>query len=216
MTGPPKQLKICHITHVDNLPGIIEQGGLWSDAKRIELSLNASLVGMSEIKRRRLEELEVTCHPGTKVGQYVPFYFCPRSIMLYILYRRNHDSISYEGGQAPIVHLVADFEASVQWVESNNGKWAITPTNADARYTDFFKSRDDLKQINWDAVNARDFRSSEIKDGKQAEFLLQDLFPWTLVEQIGVYDQNTESTAMNGISAASHQPPVRIQNGWYF
>ncbi len=39
---------------------------------------------MSEIKRRRVEELEVDCHPGTKVGDYVPFYFCPRSVMLFV------------------------------------------------------------------------------------------------------------------------------------
>jgi hypothetical protein len=37
------------------------------------------VVGMSEIKRRRLEALDVDCHPGSKVGEYVPFYFCPRN-----------------------------------------------------------------------------------------------------------------------------------------
>jgi hypothetical protein len=36
---------------------------------------------MNEIKRRRLEELEVHCYPGTRVGQYVPFYFCPGSVI---------------------------------------------------------------------------------------------------------------------------------------
>jgi len=40
---------------------------------------------MSTIKARRLYDLEVDCHPGTKVGEYVPFYFCPWSIMLYLL-----------------------------------------------------------------------------------------------------------------------------------
>ncbi len=39
---------------------------------------------MTEIKRRRLFEIDVQCHPDTMVGDYVPFYFCPRSIMLFI------------------------------------------------------------------------------------------------------------------------------------
>jgi hypothetical protein len=60
---------------------------------------------MSAIKRRRVEELEVSCHPGTKVGDYVPFYFCPRSVMLYVIHRANHPDLSYRGGQEPIVHL---------------------------------------------------------------------------------------------------------------
>ena len=70
---------------------------------------------MSEIKRRRLEELDVKSHPGTKVGQYVPFYFCFRSIMLYLLYQGNHPELTYRGGQRPIIHLEADFNATVEW-----------------------------------------------------------------------------------------------------
>src|ERR1039457_3754249 len=62
-------------------------GVLWSDAERIRQGLNCQVVGMSEIKHRRLEELDVKSQPGTKVGQYVPFYFCFGSIMLYLLYQ---------------------------------------------------------------------------------------------------------------------------------
>jgi ssDNA thymidine ADP-ribosyltransferase DarT-like protein len=81
----PLEPKIYHITHMNNLPRILEAGVLWSDAKRLELGLVCDIVGMSGIKQRRIQELPVPCHPGTKVGHYVPFYFCLRSIMLYIL-----------------------------------------------------------------------------------------------------------------------------------
>jgi len=67
--------KIYHITHLGNLTRIVAAGRLWSDAKRLELGLECEIVGMSEIKRRRLEEIEVSCFPGTQVGEYVPFYF---------------------------------------------------------------------------------------------------------------------------------------------
>jgi ssDNA thymidine ADP-ribosyltransferase, DarT len=55
----------------------------------IRQALDCQLAGMSEIKRWRLEELEVACHPGTKVGAYIPFYFRLRSVMLYLLYQGN-------------------------------------------------------------------------------------------------------------------------------
>ena len=75
-------------------------------------------IGMSGIKRRRLDELEVSCHPDTKVGDYVPFYFCPRSIMLYLIYMANHPELSYRGGQEPIVHLEADMIDAVAWADA--------------------------------------------------------------------------------------------------
>ena len=87
-------------------------GVLWSDAERLRQNLECQVVGMGEIKRRRLEELEVGCNPGTKVGEYVPFYFCFRSIMLYLLYMSNHPDLTYRGGQRPILHLEADLRTS--------------------------------------------------------------------------------------------------------
>jgi hypothetical protein len=91
--------KIYHITHIDNVLNISETATLVSDAHRIKNGLNCSLVGMSTIKERRINEIDVICHPGTKVGEYVPFYFCPRSVMLYILHRANHPELTYRSGQ---------------------------------------------------------------------------------------------------------------------
>ena len=82
MSKLPLKPKIYHITHVDNLPRIIARGGLLSEARLLEEGGPDQTIGMSKIKQRRLEEIEVTCHPGTMVGEYVPFYFCPRSVML--------------------------------------------------------------------------------------------------------------------------------------
>jgi hypothetical protein len=162
MEQAPAQPKIYHITHLRNLAQIVATGGLWSDAGRIERGLDCKIVGMSEIKRRRLEELEVGCHPATKVGQYAPFYFCPRSIMLYILHQGNHPDLDYREGQQPIVHLQADLRATVEWADQNAVRWAFSTSNAGARYTSFHASLDHLHEVNWRAVAATDFRSAEI------------------------------------------------------
>ena len=86
--------EIYHITHVDNLGSIAESGGLWSDAERIRQGLAHQNVGLTEIKQSRLQERQVRCHAGTMVGDYVPFYFCPRSIMLYLLYCGNRRGLT--------------------------------------------------------------------------------------------------------------------------
>lgn len=216
MSSVPAHPKIYHITHLRNLPQIVSEGGLWSDARRIAQGLDTKVVGMSGIKQRRLTELTVDCHPGTKVGEYVPFYFCPRSIMLYILHQGNHPDLDYTGGQEPIVHLQADIHAAVQWAVKHNVRWAFSNTNAGARYCEFFRSLDRLGEVNWIAVQATDFRTAVVKDGKQAEFLVFDWFPWQLVEKIGVIDGKREDAVMEVLKAAKHQPPVSIERGWYY
>ena len=94
----PARPKIFHITHVDNLPGILADGGLLPDAALISRNANVAGIGMSSIKQRRLT-LPVVCHPGDYVGDYVPFYFCPRSIMLFLIHCKNHPDLTYRGGQ---------------------------------------------------------------------------------------------------------------------
>ena len=139
----PANPKIYHITHLRNLPQIVEAGALWSDARRMKLGVDCEIVGMSNIKRRRLEELEVHCHPGTKVGQYVPFYFCPRSIMLYILHMGNHPELNYHDGQRPIVHLQCDMMETIKWAEANGVRWAFSDRNAGGYLANFYKTPDD-------------------------------------------------------------------------
>jgi hypothetical protein len=216
MATIPDRPKIYHITHVRNLPRILTEAGLWSDAKRLELGLDCAIVGMSEIKRRRLEDLEVGCHPGTRVGHYVPFYFCPRSIMLYILHRGNHPELEYRGGQTPIIHLQADLHEVVMNANRHGLRWAFSNSNAGARYTNFFASLEQLEQVDWAAVRASDFRDSRIKDGKQAEFLVFDYFPWTWVEKVGVTNQTVLEQVKSTLAGATHNPPASCEPGWYF
>jgi hypothetical protein len=110
----PAQPKLYHITHVDNLPAILTAGGLSSDAAMIAQGGPTASIGMGTIKQRRLG-LPVKCHPGDHVGDYVPFYFCPRSIMLYLISCANHSEMTYRGGQQPILHLEADLQEVVKW-----------------------------------------------------------------------------------------------------
>lgn len=204
------------MSHVNNLPRIIAAGRLWSEAKRLKREVKCEIVGMSEIKRRRLEELNVTCHNGTKVGEYVPFYFCPRSVMLYILHCGNHPELTYRGGQGPIMHCEADLKAVIEWADKKGRRWAFSDRNAGARYASFYNDLDSLDKIDWTAVAANDFRSAQVKEGKQAEFLGFGSFPWELVERIAVLNTRIKRQAEQAIKESNHCPPVLVETNWYF
>ncbi len=98
----PSQPKIYHIVHVDRLASILGSGGLLCDAQIIAQHAPGTTIGMNTIKQRRLTQLTLDSHPDLHVGQCVPFYFCPRSIMLYVIYRADSEELAYKGGQGPI------------------------------------------------------------------------------------------------------------------
>lgn len=216
MNPVPAQPKIYHITHVDNLAAIVKNHELVSDATVLERGGPSVAIGMAAIKKRRVEEIHVYCHPGTKVGDYVPFYFCPRSVMLYLIHRANHPDLTYRGGQEPITHLEADFHEVVKWAESRDRRWAFSLSNAGSYYVEIYEGLDQLHRINWAAVAETDFRTSEVKEGKQAEFLIHGSFPWKLVRRIGVCSARIKAQAEASLAGAIHRPPVEILRHWYY
>ena len=210
----PAHPKIYHIVHVDNLASIVADGCLWSDAVMVQRQ-GGTVIGMGSIKQRRLG-LPVSCHNGLRVGDCVPFYFCSRSIMLYVIHCANHPELTYRGGQQPIVHLEADLHRVVQWAVANGRRWAFSLSNAGAFYTPFRAELAQLGEINWDAVAATDFRPADVKEAKQAEFLIQDSFPWHLVERIGVYSQAIVPSVASAMQGAAHRPVIEVKRDWYY
>ncbi len=215
MPTPPAHPKIYHITHVDNLQSIIADGGLVSDAAMADRGGPEAQIGMTGIKRGRLT-LPVKCHPGDHVGDYVPFYFCPRSVMLFVIYCANHPELAYRGGQGPIVHLEADLHGAIEWANTSGRRWAFSLSNAGAAYTEFRSVSHRLNEVNWPAVAATDWRDPEIKEDKQAEFLVRDFFPWELIDRIGVRMVTTQEQVLAVINSAVQQPPVEVRLDWYY
>lgn len=209
---------IYHIVHVDRLPSIVADSHLWCDAEiasRSEANSDAgTTIGLNSIKRRRLTQLTLNSHPGLYVGQCVPFYFCPRSIMLYVIHCANHPELSYRDGQDAILHLEADLRQTIRWADRQGRRWAFTLSNAGASY---FRDRADLARLNeldWAAIHARDWRNR--KEGKQAEFLVERSFPWELVGRIGVSSQPIHEQVRAALREADHQPHLEILPEWYY
>ncbi len=215
MPAPPASPKLYHITHVDNLPSIVADGGLWSDAELIARGGPVASIGMGSIKQRRLG-LPVKCYPGDFVGGYVPFYFCPRSIMLFLIHCANHPELAYRGGQALILHLELDLHEVIRWADAQPRRWAFSLSNAGAAYSEFRNRADQLDQIDWPAVADTDFRSASVKESKQAECLVADFVPWQLVRRVGTISPALRAQAIRHIGSTAHRPSVEVCRPWYF
>ncbi len=210
----PAQPKIYHIVHIDRLASIIAAGELWCDAQIVAQNPGGSTIGMSRIKQRRLYELFLNSHPALHVGDCVPFYFCPRSIMLYLIYQANHPELPYRGGQEPIVHLQADLQASVAWAQKRKRRWAFTLSNAGSYYFEDRCNLAQLTELDWSAIQSNQWHSC--KEGKQAEFLMEANFPWNLIEHIGVFSQPIYQQTMNILQISVYRPPITISREWYY
>lgn len=136
--------------------------------------------------------------------------------MLYLLYRGNHAEVTYRGGQEPIVHLEADLRDAVEWAEGEGRRWAFTLSNAGAYYAEFRSSLDAIDEINWDSVGSNQWSASEIREGKQAEFLMKDAFPWSLFTRIGVRSMPVKMRVDQILANAAHAPRVELQPTWYY
>ena len=131
----PSHPKIYHIVHVDRLSSILQDGGLYCDAHVIRNALPGTTIGMSGIKERRLTH-PLSSYPDLHVGDCVPFYFCPRSVMLYLIWKANHPDLAYRGGQKPIIHLAANLRDAVDWAATQPKRWVFTTTNAGSAFFD--------------------------------------------------------------------------------
>lgn len=198
---------IFHITHVRNLAGIIAAGGLHSDAALASQKITATNIGYTQIKAGRLTKA-VPSYPGTTVGQFVPFYFCPRSVMLYVVNRGNTGLPP--GCQVEIVHLVSRVS-----VASRHGQWAFTTMNAAAAFTtQFYTSLNDLGRVQWNAMPQDNWQ--QCKDERQAEFLVRDFFPWTAVHEIWVHGPLAVQSVKSTLHGAAHQPTVHVRPDCYY
>ncbi len=209
----PTEPKIYHILHVDRLASVVEDGYLWSDAEARKRGVGGTTIGIADIKERRLSN-ELSSHSGLHVGDCVPFYFCPRSVMLYVLHRANNPELGYTGGQDAIVHMEADLRQTVNWANANDRRWSFTSSNAGATYFEDYANLDHLNELDWDAIQALDWKGRQ--EGKQAEYLLEKSFPWELVARVGIRVRKTYDAVQNALRGATHLPPVEIKPDWYY
>ena len=138
--------------------------------------------------------------------------------MLYLIHKRNHPDLTYQGGQEPIVHLEADLHHSVDWARRNNRRWAFTTSNAGSYSFEDYGDLQELHRIDWDAVRTH-YWQGPAQHWKQAEFLMEKCFPWPLIECVAVHSigyYNAVQRIMSTLPQNTYRPAIEIHSDWYY
>lgn len=207
-----KDREIYHITHLDNLLSVITSRALLADSFVRAGNVVHTRIGYEHIKERRLRRSVPVAAKGF-LGDYVPFNFCPRSVMLYVISIGNVPG--YDGGQENVIHLVSTVNAA----KKTGNPWAFTDRHADLGYAVYFEKTAQLAKLDWDAIEASRWGgpgNDETKERKQAEFLVHERFPWTSVTQIGVISEEIAKLVKSAIRSSAHKPDVLIRPEWYY
>ncbi|MEG4574401.1 DUF4433 domain-containing protein [Microcoleus sp. N3A4] len=206
-------LPIYHITPIDNLESIIAQSGLLAYNVMLETKTNYTNIAYENIQDRRAR-IRVPCGAGGVLHDYIPFYFAPRSPMLYTINRGNVKS--YSQGQSTVIHLVS----SVENIDAAGLSFVFTDGHAVMAFTEFFDDLNDLGAIDWDVMESRYWNDTnednDRKRRRQAEFLVRNFFPWQLITEIGVINSTIKSQAENFLQNFTHKPSVIVRKNWYY
>lgn len=204
------QTPLFHITDVTNLAAIAGGGAILSDAALAERGGPPVNIGYDHIKRRRMTEIRVTSAGNRFVGEFVPFYFCPRSPMLFVVNKGRTGRP--QGCQRTILHLVTSVESAL----NTGAACAYSDGNAGAAYPNFYGEIELLDQrLNWTAINER-ANWGPVTTQKSAEFLVADAFPWGSIRGIGCFNEEIAHQVREILEAFDHRPVVHAKPSWYY
>lgn len=203
---------IYHITDLANLSSILNNGGLYS-INDMPPKVEYTNIAYSGIQSRRAMTY-VPCGPRGLLHDHVPFYFGPRSPMLYAISQGNVPSCP--NGQRTIIHFVSTISA----VHNNELEFVFTDGHAIMALTEFFEDLEDLTEVDWPLMKQQFWNA--INDDldrprrRQAEFLVHRFIPWSLIDEIVVLNISTLRGVENCLSAAGLNIPSRIETKWYY
>lgn len=191
-----KRLKYAfRITHIDNIPHIFKCGIVKADSPLRDA--NYVCIGDSQIIGLR-GEMDVK---GYCIGDYIPFYFGPRSPMLYVIQHGYNGVKRVEPDK--IVYCVIRLDDLI----SNDVDCIFTDGHALSFLTSFY-TKDKLsildKIVAYDDVYSSQWNSDEdldLKRRKEAELLVKNDLPVQFLKGLVVYSNEAKNVLVeNGVA----------------
>lgn len=203
---------LYHITDFNNLESILKLGGLLAINEVIEKGVKYENIAHTNIQDRRFTKT-VPLPPFGNLHDYVPFYFAPKSPMLYAIHKGRVDG--YEKGQGQIIYLVSRTDK----IHDKMLKYVFTDGHAIMGYTDFYKDLGNLNKIDWEVINSRYWFETEAdpdrKRRRQAEFLVHKFVSLNVFLGFGVKNEEMKQKVQELIHKYNYKKPVVIRD-WYY
>ena len=214
MSAVPDKIWFYRIMHRDNLEFALRHG-LYAGTEP-ERDPDYVFIGHSKLTGERLVyDVPIPGEHG-QLGEYVPFYLGPRSVMLYNIYtgyrgitKRDQREIIY------LVYLLDDLLAQ-------GAEILLTDGHAKSGQTTFLLPEDDLSVIDWSATRATDWKNTpndwDKQRRKQAEGLVRRYVPTSCLKGIGTKDVKTAETCKQKVLNVGLQNKVTVKTfsqGYY-
>ena len=212
---PPNPTPILRFTHLDNLGTVIRRGGLHAPNHVPDDGLNYRFCHSAEVQSARAD-VPIHIGPGGTVHDYVPFYFGYLSPMMLNLKTGRVEG--YGEGQDPLIYLVS----SAQAIETAGIKFVYSDGHGLASYTEWFDDLSELGKVDWSVVYQRywkgDINDMDRQRKKQAEFLVHQYCPWSLIQEIVVIDSVMQDRvqAIQAAFPSDQRRVVRVDRNWYY
>lgn len=208
---------VYHFTHLDNLPAVLAEGGLLADTA-VPPGVLATEVGDADVKGTRRRR-RVPAGPGGVVADYVPFYFAPRSPMLFRIARDHEDGVPgrYPDGEDPLVYLVS----SVELVVASGRPWLATDGNAAVAVTRFSGTVAELATlVDWPLMQrtywAGDAEDPDRERRRMAELLVHQRLPLTALRGFATRTTERARQVRVALAAAGRAADyVAVRPSWY-
>jgi hypothetical protein len=205
--------KVYHFTHIGNLTSVVRTG-LEADSQVGQRLVRE--VGEPRIKQMRRSRV-VDVGVGGVVGDYVPFYFAPRSPMLYSIWRRNVPSFADDSHD--FVYLCS----TLATLKTTGCEVVLSDRNAVYQYATLSHDPAVWFQdgfIDWELMKATMWNNtpqeSDRMERRMAECLVHERVPWNAITDVGVYSDGHAVQVADIIEGHRHAPPVIVRPGWYF
>lgn len=207
----PRPTPIYHITDLSNLSAILDAGGLQCCNVMRGAGQSYTSIAYDSIQDRRSRTI-VPCGPRGTLHDYVPFYFAPRSPMLYTIWRGNVPGAS----QSKVVYLVTTIER----VMDGGLGFAFTYGHGIMRMSEFYDDIEHLGNVDRPLMNATMWKDTDDdpdrRRRRQAEFLVHSTCPWELIDEVVAINRHVRQEVETLIRDAGHSTVVRVNSDWYY
>ena len=203
------------MTRIERLPSVVEHGLLPDNVCR-RRQITGVEIGYDHIKRRRALRA-VPRGVGGTLADYVPFYFAPRSPMLYAITR---GLVSVDAARTEqIAYLVSSTQALRQaglTVIASNRHAELDY----AEMTDNDRDLDGDEFVDWPLMTATYWNNTpedpDRKERRQAECLVHPVVPWQVIEGVATMTERARAQVELVLGSVGQPVPVAVRANWYF
>lgn len=208
----PEKALVFRITHVRNVPWLLERGLHCRAAETIDPGFVA--IGNQELIEKR-QTRPVPVPPGGTLSDYVPFYFTPWSPMLFNI------KTGWGGVTRRSQSEIAIVVSSLSHLEEHGVTWVVTDRHAYLAHARFSGAWSDAAEyVPWDDLQHRRFTKDPEDPGPferyQAEALAHRHVPPEGLLGIVCYTDGVAASIERERAARRLDLKVLAREGWYF